>query len=396
MGMMKRSRKFGRASGWKLYRAVFLSFLLVAISALPVRSAASVRIGAFLAVTGQGAFLGAPALATLKLYVDLFNLQGGLLGRKVELVQYDVGVDTRRAQTAVRRLINVDRVDVLIGGSTTGATMAVLPMVEKSGIPFIALDGASSITNPAHKWVFKAAQTDRLACAKILQDMQKRAIKKIAILSGNGGYGRSMRGHCMGLAKPFGIEVVADEVYKSRTRRVVDQLKRIRANSAVEAVLNIGYGSTPAYITSQYRHLKFAQPLYLTPAAANRDYLDLASDDADGVRMPVAPLVVADKLSDRDPIKKIVTDYQNIYAKRWDVPPSVYGSYAHDAILIAAAAIRRAGTTNKEAVRRAIETTHNLIGANGVYRLNTDDHLGLDLGAFHMTVIKSGQWELID
>ena len=87
------------------------------------------RIGTFLSITGQAAFIGAPALATLKLYVNLLNLRGGLLGRKVELIDYDVGIDPRTAQIAVRRLIYFDKVDAIIGGSTSGATMSVLPII---------------------------------------------------------------------------------------------------------------------------------------------------------------------------------------------------------------------------------------------------------------------------
>ncbi len=109
------------------------------------RAAEPYRIGSFLAVTGQGSFLGAPALATLRLYVDLLNAQGGVLGRPVKLLDYDVGIDPKTAQTVVQRLIDKDKADILIGGSTTGVTMAVLPIVERAGVPFISLAESASI-----------------------------------------------------------------------------------------------------------------------------------------------------------------------------------------------------------------------------------------------------------
>ena len=74
------------------------------------QSLETLRVGTFLAVTGQASFIGAPALATLKLYVSLLNLEGGLLGRKIELIDYDVGIDPRTAQIAVKRLIFIDKV----------------------------------------------------------------------------------------------------------------------------------------------------------------------------------------------------------------------------------------------------------------------------------------------
>ena len=179
--------------------------------ALPGWAQAPVRIGAFLAITGDGAFLGAPALATLELYTELVNAQGGVHGRPLELVYYDVGIDTRSAQSAVRRLIESDRVDLIIGGSTTGATMAVIPLVEQARVPFLALAGSAAVTNPVNPWVFKTSQTDRLACAKIFDDMKKRRFTRVALMSGDGGFGASMREHCKALASAFGLAIVVGE-----------------------------------------------------------------------------------------------------------------------------------------------------------------------------------------
>ena len=101
-----------------------------------------IRIGAFLAVTGPAAFLGDPEQKTLELYVGKLNAAGGLLGRKLELVSYDSAGDAEKARTFARRLIEQDKVDVIVGGSTTGETMAVVPLAEAAGIPFISLAGA--------------------------------------------------------------------------------------------------------------------------------------------------------------------------------------------------------------------------------------------------------------
>jgi branched-chain amino acid transport system substrate-binding protein len=88
--------------------------------------------------------------------------------------------------------------------------------------------------------------------------------------------------------------------------------------------------------------------------------------------------------------------YEEAYRKRWDVRPNVYGSHAHDAFLIAIGAMARAGTTDKAAVRAAIETTRNFPGANGVYRMSAQDHMGLDLSAFRMVEARAGSWDLIE
>ena len=114
-----------------------------------------IKIGAFLSVTGGAAFLGDPEQKTLELYVEKLNAAGGVLGRKLQLVSYDSAGDAEKARTFVKRLIEQDKVDAIVGGSTTGETMAVVPLVEAAGMPFISLAGAVVITEPVKKWVFK-------------------------------------------------------------------------------------------------------------------------------------------------------------------------------------------------------------------------------------------------
>ena len=138
-----------------------------------------IRIGAFLSVTGGAAFLGDPEQKTLELYVEKLNAAGGVLGRKLQLVSYDSAGDAEKARTFAKRLIEQDKVDVIVGGSTTGETMAVVPLAEAAGIPFISLAGAVVIIEPVKKWVFKTPHTDRMACEKIFVDMRARKIQRI-------------------------------------------------------------------------------------------------------------------------------------------------------------------------------------------------------------------------
>ena len=84
-------------------------------------------IGAFLSVTGPAAFLGDPELKTMELYVERINAEGGVLGRKLQLVAYDDAGDAEKARTFAKRLLEQDKVDVIVGGSTTGATLEAAP-----------------------------------------------------------------------------------------------------------------------------------------------------------------------------------------------------------------------------------------------------------------------------
>jgi branched-chain amino acid transport system substrate-binding protein len=381
-------------------RAIARIVLLVLCLIYPDRSwaqnASSIKIGAFLAVTGDGAYVGAPQLATLQLYVELINKQGGLLGRSLELVYYDVGIDTKTAQTAVHRLIEIDKADLIIGGSTTGAAMAVLPLIEQAQIPFIALAESGALINPVKPWVFKTSPTDRIACAKILQDMQRRGLSKIALITGDSGFALSMKEQCASMTEYYGLTIVGSQMYPSQTRRIAEPLQRLAKLTDVQAVLALDFGSAPPYVAQAYRKAGFKMPLYQTHAQAGDDYLDLAGAAAEGVRMPVPLLTVAGELPESDPSRRILRAYVASYKRKWEVVPNFYGAYAHDALLIAVAAIARAGDAGRATVRNAIEATDGFVGAGGTYHLNAQDHMGLDLASFRMAEIRGGTWVLIE
>src|SRR5512133_3185408 len=162
--------------------AVAASFALVAA---PAVAQEPIKIGAFLSVTGGAAFLGDPEQKTLELYVEKVNAAGGVLGRKLQLVSYDSAGDAEKARTFAKRLIEQDKVDIIVGGSTTGTTMSAVPLAEQAGVPFISLAGAVVIVEPVKKWVFKTPHTDRMACEKIFVDLQQRKLSKAAIISGS-------------------------------------------------------------------------------------------------------------------------------------------------------------------------------------------------------------------
>ena len=134
------------------------------LTAHPVHAEEPLRVGAFLSVTGPAAFLGDPEQKTLEMIVEKLNAGGGVAGRKLQLVVYDDGGDAEKARTFAKRLLEQDKVDVLVGGSTTGTTMAAIPLAEQSGTPFLSLAGAVGIVEPVRPWVFKTPHTDRMAC----------------------------------------------------------------------------------------------------------------------------------------------------------------------------------------------------------------------------------------
>ena len=354
-----------------------------------------IRIGAFLSVTGPAAFLGDPEQKTLEMYVERINAAGGIAGRKLQLTVYDDAGDAEKARTFAKRLIEQDKVDVIVGGSTTGTTMAAVPLVEQAQTPFISLAGAVVIIEPAKKWVFKTPHTDRMACEKVFTDMQARKLTKLALISGTGGFDKSMRAECLKVAAKYGVEVVADESYGAADTDMTAQLTKIRGTPAVQAVLNAGFGQGPAIVTRNYRQLGLTLPLYQSHGVASKEYVKLSGEAAEGVRLPAAALLVADILPDSDPQKRVVVAYRNEYEARYKSDVSTFGGHAYDGLMLAVDAIKRAGGTDKAKVRDALEATRGYVGTGGIVNMSASDHMGLDLTAFQMLEVQKGNWVVI-
>ena len=377
----------------KTLSAVAVSTLLC-LGASQTLASGTIKVGTFLAVTGGASFLGDPELKTLQMYVDEINAKGGIDGKTVELVHYDTGGKAKEAVNFAKRLSNKDKVDIIVGGSTSGSTLSVMPLVEKNKIPFISLAGSVKIIDPVQKWTFKMPHTDRMAASKIFEDMNKRGIKKIALISGNGGFGKSGRGQSLALAPKYGLEVVADESYGKKDTDMTAQLAKIRDTDA-QAILNFGFGSGPAIVTKNVRQLGIKLPLYQSHGVASKKFIDLAGDAAEGVRLPAAALLVADMLPDSDPQKAVLLAYKNKFEAKHG-PVSTFGGHAYDGLMIALEAFDRANSNDKAKVRAEIEKTSGFIGTAGIFNMSASDHLGLSLDAFEMLEIKNGNWTIVE
>lgn len=371
---------------------------LATLAALGLGGAASaeIRIGATLSETGPAAFLGDPEAKTLKMLVDKVNAAGGVNGEEIALTLYDDGGDPNKARTFATRLVEDDEVAAIIGGTTTGTTMSIIQVVEDAEIPFISLAGAIEIIDPVKDWVFKTPHTDRMACQKIFEDMKARGITKIGMISGTDGFGASMRKQCLEVVSDYGIAVAVDESYGPTDADMTPQLTNIK-NAGVQAVLNPGFGQGPSIVTRNFRQLAIDLPLYQSHGVASKGFIDLAGPEAaEGVRLPGTALLVGELLPENDPQKAVVEAYKTEFETAYNVPVSTFGGYAADAFAILIDAIKRAGSTEPEAIRDAIEATAGLAGTTGVVTMTADDHLGLDLSAFKMLEIKGGAWTLVE
>tara|TARA_R110002111_G_scaffold196206_1_gene261968 strand:+ start:168 stop:1328 length:1161 start_codon:yes stop_codon:yes gene_type:complete len=375
----------------------FAAIAAAGLLAMNVQAAEPIRIGSFLAVTGPASFLGDPELKTLEMYVEKINKDGGVLGRQLELIHYDDAGNASKARNFASRLIRSDRVDIIVGGSTTGSTMAAVPMVEQARVPFISLAGAVVITNPVKKWVFKTPQTDRMAAERVLNDMKERGLTKVGLISGTGGFGSSGREQTLAAAKEMGgIEIVADETYGGSDTDMTAQLTNIRGTEGVQTILNFGFGQGPAIVTRNYAQLGIELPFYQSHGVASDGFLELAGSSAEGLRLPASPLLVPDSLPASDPQKPVVEAYKSEYEARWNSKVSTFGAYAYDGLMLAVEAIEKAGSTDKAAVRDALESIQGHVGVTGTFNMSADDHNGLQADSFRILEVQDGGWKLIN
>ena len=359
-------------------------------------AADGVKLGAFLSVTGPASFLGEPEKKTLEMYVDRLNKDGGIGGRQIELVVYDDAGAPDKAATFAKRLIQNDGVDLLIGGTTTGTSMAAIKVAEPAGVPFISLAGGIDIIDPVKKWVFKTPHTDRMAAEMVFADMKKKGIAKVALVSEDAGFGKSGHDQSLKVAANYGIEIVADEVYSPKDPDVTAQLTKAKNAPGVQAIFNFGFGQGPAIVTKNYKQLGITVPLWQSHGVASKEYIRLAGDAAEGVRLPAAGLVVAEQLPASDPQKPVVSAFKKEYEAAFKAEVSTFAGHAYDGLQMAVAAVGRAGSTDKAKVRDELEKTSGYVGTGGVVSMSATDHMGLSPSAFHMVEIRKGDWVLAD
>jgi branched-chain amino acid transport system substrate-binding protein len=375
--------------------ALLLAALAVGCDGEGSKQAGPIRIGAVLSITGGAAFLGDPMLKSLQLYVERINAAGGVNRRRLELIHYDDASDAAKANAFARRLIESDRVDLIIGPTSTGSTMSMVPLVDRAHVPLLSLAGAVIIVDPVRKWVFKIPTSDRMAVERVFQDIRRRGIARVALLVETGGFGQSGAKEAEAVAGKYGITLVGREEYGQKDSDVTPQLTRLRNAAGVQAVFVIGFGQGAVMATRNYHQLGIELPLYHAHGVASDEFIRLSGAAAEGVRLPSPGLLVADRLPADAPERAVVLDYIEAYRERYGQEPATFGGYAYDALMIAVEALKKAGT-DREKLRDAIEQTRGWVGTQGVVNMSPTDHIGLRIESLHIVEIRNGEWVPVD
>jgi branched-chain amino acid transport system substrate-binding protein len=353
-----------------------------------------VVVGAVVSATGAGAALGEQERNTLEMMEKQINSQGGVLGRPLEIVIEDDKSDPKEAVTAANRLIDQEKAVALIAATVSSSTLAVKEIAAAKSIPQMAMAAANDITGKAPvEWIWRTPPKDSLAVARALAYVTDTLkIKKIAVLHDENAFGSSGAAEIEASAPGLGLEIVAKESYKTNDTDLTAQLTKIKGTNP-EAIIVWGTNPGPALAAKNMKQLSMTIPYIGSHGIANKAFIDLAADAAEGVVFPAGKLLVPSSIT--DPNQKTVCDaFIHEYEAEYGGPPNTFAGYAFEAITLLVDAIKRAGSPDATAVQTALNATQNFWGPDGAYNYSATDHDGLKAEDMIMVKIQGGTWVL--
>ncbi|MBI1771774.1 MAG: ABC transporter substrate-binding protein [Burkholderiales bacterium] len=372
------------------------SLLAAAAIMLCTSAQAQIKIGVTISSTGPAASLGIPEKNAIAM------LPKEIAGKKVEYIVLDDASDTTQTVTNTRKLISEEKVDAIIGSTTTPNSLAMLGVIGEGKTPTISLASSNRIIEPmdANKaWMFKTPQTDTMMAIAIAEDMSKKGIKTMGFIGFSDALGEAFLVEVTKYAELKKIKVVATERFSRSDNSVVGQVLKLMSSNP-EAIV-VGASGTPAALPPKtLAERGYKGRIYHNHGVANSDFLRVCGKDCDGTFLPTGPVMVAKQLADNNPVKKAALDFSTKFETTYGAGNlAAFASYAWDAGLLLQQAIpvalKKAAPGSAEfraALRDALEATQGLATTNGVVNMNKSDHLGLDQRARVMVQIKGGKW----
>ena len=374
--------------------------LVVALIALCCSIAAfgQVKVGLMVSATGPTSAIGIPQKNT-----------GDMLPRKigdatVEYIQLEDGGDTTRAVQNVKKLIQENNVDALIGPSTTPNALAILDFIADAKVPLMATVGTSSVVEPLDakkRWVFKTTQNDDIIASALLKHMVKNGVKTVGFIGFNDPYGENWYKVFVPMAERAGITIVANERYARTDQSTTGQVLKLMA-AKPDAVLIAAVGGPAVLPQATLFDQGYKGRTYQTHAVATEDFIKLGREKVEGTVLAAGPMLVIDEVPDSNPTKQVARAYIAAYEKQFGVRPATFGANTWDGGLLlerALPAALKAGKPGTEAfrsaLRDALEKEREVVGTQGVFNMSATNHNGMDDRARVTVIVKDGKFRLL-
>lgn len=360
---------------------------------------ADIRIGVIASSTGPTAVVGIPQKNTVAL------LPTEIGGQKVDYIVLDDASDPTNAVTSVKKLISENKVDALIGPTTTPAALAMLDFVAESRVPLVTTVGSSAVILPLDdkkRWVFKTTQNDDLIAAALIEHMTGAGVKTLGFIGFNDPYGENWFKVFSAMAEKAGLKMVASERFNRTDQSVTGQALKVMT-SKPDAVLIAATGGPAVLPQTTLQEKGYKGRIYQTHGVATNDFIRIGGKAVEGTLMAGGPMLVAADLAGNNPIKAVAQGYIKAYEGKYGAGTmSTFGANTYDAGLLLQKAIPAAlkkakpGSAEfREALRDALEQSKEVVGAQGVFTMNAQNHNGMDQRARVMMVVKDGKWALL-
>jgi branched-chain amino acid transport system substrate-binding protein len=384
---MRRSFHMGNAG---------LAGLLLTVFASQVQ-AQTIEVGVTVPTTGPAAILGIGARNA----VSLFPKKIG--GFDVEFKVVDDASDTTNSVKNARMFID-QKVDLIVGSSTSPQSLAMVEAIGGSETPMIALGASARIVAPMDdkkKWVFKTAGNDSLMASAIIQHMVDHGVKSIGFIGFGDAYGESWLTEIKAGIEQKNIKLLSVERFNPKDTSVTAQVLRVMAGKP-EAIIVAGSGTPAALPQVALKERGYQGRIYQTHGAATEDFLRVGGKALNGGYLPVGPNLVWEQLPENYPTKAISARFVPLYESKFGKNSrSNFAAQAYDVLLLLERVIPEAARKGKPgtrefrvALRDALEGIKNLPGNAGVFNMTATDHSGLDERARVIVRIEDGKWVL--
>ncbi len=334
-------------------------FIVAALlgTSLLASAADPIKIGVTGAFTGGSSPTGMSQRDGVKLGVAEINSKGGVLGRQIQLVERDDEAKNERSVQIAQELINKEKVIAVLGYSNTGPALASNRLFQEAKIPVIVnVATGSQVTKQflppefPDNYVFRLAANDAIQTAMIVDEaIVRRKLTKVAILADSTNFGQLGREELEKTLDLKGIKPVAVEKFNIKDVDMTAQLLRAKQAGA-QVVLTYGIGPELAQIANGMVKLGWKVPMIGSWALSMGNFIDNAGTNGDGALMPQTFIQIANTPKRVE----FIDAYQKAY-KVERMSSAVAAGQGYDSILLLAAAIKQAGTTDGAKIRAALE-----------------------------------------
>ncbi len=366
-----------------------------ALAALSGTALADINIGVSLGLTGPASALGLPMQAQLK------NFPKEIGGQKINLIILDDATDPGKGANNARRFISEDKVDMILGSSTTTVSVAINEVTAESGTVQITLSPVG-VPKDKEKWIFRLPQSNNIMAIPVVEHMKKTGVKTMGFMGYTDAYGEQWLDAVKPLAEQAGIKIVAVERFARSDTSVTPQALKI-SSANPDAVLLVASGAGAALPQIAMVDRGYKGKIYQTHAASSPAFLKPAGKAAEGAYVVSGPAPVAEQLPDSHPSKPVALAFAKQIAA---VDPALKGNpfaaHAYDAQIVAEkvlpVALKKAkpGTPEfRAAIRDAIETMGRTPLSQGVMNWTATDHWGFTPETGVLTQVKDGTFQVV-